>query len=561
MVFISGPESSSGIRYSGWSASRFQAAVVRPFEVASEGPSLRDFARLVLDLRGTVRSLSGSGELRPRLGGRLLRQTTSASSLSLSGSPTAATLTSAAEVNSISTSYGPFVSSFGGASTTTGELDGTYDGSLGDETLTFTVTAGGVVGTSPVLIQITDSQSSTVDSILFGPSYVAGTPMATAFGNTLALSAGSAINGTSFQATVSSTVGSAVDAAKSFDGSGNDKPNFEPGLGVSAGTLTINGVGISVLASDSIASVTAKITASAAGVTAAFDSPTESVVLTQKTGGASSTITLGSDDSGFFAAVKLDTATVVPGADDEVGALISTVSALSGISTGDFSVNGILLTLDVAVDSLQDVLDRINASGAGVTASYDASAKKVSIVSGEQGAALTLDNGTSGFFTALELPEVTAARTAPAQKGFARPSVLRSELGELASALRLIFSEEFDVSGSVQADFAFANLRTSVQSAFEDTLDDTDRDLLRSGLGIDFDFGDRTGGVLKLDEARLARAFSQSPSDLAAFLFDEKEQDGRNGLFAAIEGALDTISAGVAARLGDAGGLLVDRLA
>ncbi len=47
------------------------------------------------------------------------------------------------------------------------------------------------------------------------------------------------------------------------------------------------------------------------------------------------------------------------------------------VSAGVFSVNGVEFTVDPGADSLQDMLDAINASAAGVTATYDAVTDKV----------------------------------------------------------------------------------------------------------------------------------------------------------------------------------------
>ena len=90
-----------------------------------------------------------------------------------------------------------------------------------------------------------------------------------------------------------------------FNGNGANAPFFDPGLSVGTGKFTVNGVEIDVKANDTINSVLAKITTSAAGVTATYDSATELVTLTAREGNTGP-ITLGADTSGFLAAVKLD---------------------------------------------------------------------------------------------------------------------------------------------------------------------------------------------------------------------------------------------------------------
>jgi hypothetical protein len=53
------------------------------------------------------------------------------------------------------------------------------------------------------------------------------------------------------------------------------------------------------------------------------------------------------------------------------------------------------------------VLDRMNASGAGVTASLDDTAQRVTIVSDDPSQELVLDSGETGFFSALEISDGT----------------------------------------------------------------------------------------------------------------------------------------------------------
>ncbi|MDI3340317.1 MAG: flagellar filament capping protein FliD [Sphaerobacter sp.] len=55
-------------------------------------------------------------------------------------------------------------------------------------------------------------------------------------------------------------------------------------------------------------------------------------------------------------------------ADIDPAAPLATASLRTPVTAGTFSINGVQITVDPAVDSLNDVIDRINASGAGVTA-------------------------------------------------------------------------------------------------------------------------------------------------------------------------------------------------
>ncbi len=74
------------------------------------------------------------------------------------------------------------------------------------------------------------------------------------------------------------------------------------------------------------------------------------------------------------------------------------------INDGSFDLNGVTIAVN-AGDSLNDVLDRIDNSAAGVTASYDSVADRVTITGNTAGSdsEVRLENDSSGFVAALKL--------------------------------------------------------------------------------------------------------------------------------------------------------------
>ena len=154
------------------------------------------------------------------------------------------------------------------------------------------------------------------------------------------------------------------------------------------GTFTINGAEITInnYQSLSVDAVLGLINGSAAGVTATYDEDNDRILLTsnEDTGSA---ITLGdtADTSDFLTIAKL---TSVQGASSSVGSYgggISTSSALdeAGLTltptSGTFTINGVTLFVESSSDTIQDVVDLINNSSAGVTASYDTITDKFSL--------------------------------------------------------------------------------------------------------------------------------------------------------------------------------------
>ena len=79
------------------------------------------------------------------------------------------------------------------------------------------------------------------------------------------------------------------------------------------------------------------------------------------------------------------------------------------VTAGSFDVNGATITVN-ADDTINSVLAKISASGAGVTASFDATREKVVLTQTTAGSSepITLENDTSGFLAATKLDVFSA---------------------------------------------------------------------------------------------------------------------------------------------------------
>ncbi len=150
---------------------------------------------------------------------------------------------------------------------------------------------------------------------------------------------------------------------------------------VTTGTFTVNGAQINVATSDSLNQVLANIgTATNNQVTASYSSSTNQITLTSNNGNP---IVLGSstDTSNFLQAAQLynNSGTISsasalghvnPAATLNAADLKTTISN-GGSGNGAFTINGVSFSFNAGTDSLQDILNNINASAAGVSASYD----------------------------------------------------------------------------------------------------------------------------------------------------------------------------------------------
>ncbi|MEJ2730466.1 MAG: flagellin hook IN motif-containing protein [Deltaproteobacteria bacterium] len=338
---------------------------------------------------------------------------TSASGLDLSSSGTATptTLQSTEEVNASTTGYSTDPPEWTRTSTAQPTVGGEYDGSSGSDTLTFKVKKGGTAGSDLIQIEVYDSNNNQIDTLNFKKQDGIDTPQALSNGLTVSFSEGDFVKNDTFSLEVYDNVENAVNPDNPFNGTGIEDPNFQSGLAVTGGSFEINGTTIDVAADDTINSVIDKINDSSAGVTATFDAATETVLLTQNTPGSTPDIVLANDTSGFVAAVKLDGAVAVPGEDGTVtedpATPLAEVDAFSTVQSGSISVNGVSIDIDVETDSLNDILDRITASEAGVTASYDGNAKRVSLTSNDSESQLIVDSGSTNFFPAVEISDGT----------------------------------------------------------------------------------------------------------------------------------------------------------
>ena len=180
-----------------------------------------------------------------------------------------------------------------------------------------------------------------------------------------------------------------------------DLSNFQS---VTDGSFVIDGKTISVsAASDTIQSLVGKINNSGARVTASYDSSTDKILL-QATYNSENNVPLGSDTSGFLAAAHLDAANTVKGNIRDDQQVLSKTSQFGSVSSGTFAINGKTVTIDAAQDSLSTIVNKINAAGAGVTASYNASTNKIQLIGTSNSEDLiTVNNDTTGFLAAAKL--------------------------------------------------------------------------------------------------------------------------------------------------------------
>jgi len=159
---------------------------------------------------------------------------------------------------------------------------------------------------------------------------------------------------------------------------------------LTSGTFTINGVEIDVdnTSTQTLDEIMGMVNSSGAGVVMEYDDINDRFVLYRPAAGDTTPITIGAagDSSNFVNALGLSTET---GAIQFAGTSEGNVDPDSSLGyanltipmvSGTFTINGVKITVNTTVDSLNDVIGLINNSPAGVIASYDTNQDRLVLV-------------------------------------------------------------------------------------------------------------------------------------------------------------------------------------
>ncbi len=267
--------------------------------------------------------------------------------------------------------------------------------------------------------------------------------------------------------------------------SGLTLANLNTATAVTAGNITVNGKTVTVALTDSLQDVFSKIaTATGNDVTASYDPTSDGISLTS----ASGTIVLGAanDTSNFLSVMKLannGTATVASSATLGTVKLASplasaglkgSVTAVDGSGNGSFAINGVSISFNLNTDSLSAVLARINQAGAGVSASYDSTADRVTLtntLTGDTGMGLT--DVAGGLLGALGLtsPGGTLQRGQNALFTVNGGATLASASNTLDSSIHGVTGLSVTVNSKTTQTVSVQSDTASMQTAIQDVID------------------------------------------------------------------------------------------
>lgn len=161
------------------------------------------------------------------------------------------------------------------------------------------------------------------------------------------------------------------------------KSSATEALGLAAGTIVVNGKGVSITESDSLTAIATKINSANAGVTASIidgGAGSAYITLASKTSGAAGGIQI-SDLSGSIASTGLGLIsgstsyreTITGGATSigfsDANTKLGSLLGATSVGSKSFNLNGTDINIDFDNATLADVATAINSSGSGATAS------------------------------------------------------------------------------------------------------------------------------------------------------------------------------------------------
>lgn len=375
-----------------------------PVDDGSRADLLRAHTRLV-HLYRSLEALAEAANVSTRL--KLdLPDAVSAASLGLDMTQTAAALASNDEINASPMSFSPFGPTWDNGSSALLTIGGEYDGTHNSGNLSFEVRSAGTHSIDNLRIRVEDPQNRHIRTITLRHNEPVDQQYDLQNGLWLQLGPGDLIDNDTTAIQVFDNVGAVVDPSKPLGGIRNLNPNLQYGMPtITDGAFQLNGESISVSVSDSINDVISRINQSAVGVTAGFNSTSERIEFIQNSLGSIPDIDLQNDTSNFLQATKLDSANTIAGIDPDTLKTLDNVAPFSTVQSGNLLINGQQIAIDTSTDSLTTVLDRINSSSAGVTATFDDAAQKVTIEARDSSSRLDIDSNGTGFFAALNMPE------------------------------------------------------------------------------------------------------------------------------------------------------------
>lgn len=402
-------------------------------------------------------------------------------------------------------------------------------------------------------------------------------------------------------ATIMGTTDIGAGISNSTDVSTLTLANLNTAMAITPGSsdFSVNGQLVSINSTDTLQAVFDKISAATGGqVTAKYDPTTDTVSLNDTSGA----VVLGApnDTSDFLQVMRLQNNGT--GSLSSVGSLgvVNTTAALANAhlrtlpsnvdssGNGSFSINNVSISYNINTDTLTSVMNRINGSNAGVTASYDPVKDQMTLSNkstGDIGISVN-DGGAGGLLAALGVTNAGYVAGLNAKYTVNGGPTLTSQSNTLDASSHGITGFSLTVNSKTSETLTVAADVNSMQAAIQNVLDKFNavQDQISSAttistsngsvqtsvlssnhevdnwatelqniafstitgitgsvthfdnLGIDFD--GTSGHLVVKDTGKLSNALTNNPSDVQNFFLS-----GSNGMVSKMYGALTNLMA------------------
>lgn len=234
---------------------------------------------------------------------------------------------------------------------------------------------------------------------------------------------------------------------------------------------------------------------------------------------------------------------------------LADVAQFAGVRAGSFKINGVSIAVDPATDTLNNVLARIAASGAGVSPALDTVGDRVEIGSDTPRRPVVLDENGTGLFTALKIASRTYSPATTSTPAFNDPRRVRETLKDIGDSLAVIFDDKnFTKLDKDLLKNARDEIRTSLKSVVQRRTGKSGDSIVRTGLGIDFDF--RDGQIpMSINPRQLEETMNKNFDKLSGLLFGTKGEKLTIGFAPTLGAKLEDV---VGSLMGDLGAKLAD---
>lgn len=245
---------------------------------------------------------------------------------------------------------------------------------------------------------------------------------------------------------------------------------------------------------------------------------------------------------------------------DDPAKVLSSVGAFGGVVAGEIKINGVSISIDPATDSLDDVVSRINDSGAGVTASVDRTGDRLVLSSDKARTQLFLEEGSTRFFSSANLAPRTYAPQKSTENSFDNPDQVIKNIKEAGKAIDEILFGDYPSLDSELIDSLRQGLKKAIEDLVKQSSGQTTGTLLRTGYGLDFTIGITAKTTMHFDARVFTDKAGENFQGLKDFLVGDRSSSNTSGFAGTLLEKFDSSLDGIMESLGMAfaQGLLVD---